>query len=112
MDKFARFRSLVSDADPNLVKKFLAFHSDNREVFNLFERFSLEAKSAGRTRFSHWMVANRIRWFTTIETSGRDFKLSNDYIALYARMVVAKHPELENFFLLKEMKPNRVAARD
>jgi hypothetical protein len=51
------------------------------------------------------MIANRIRWETSIETfSVEEYKISNDYIALYARMFMSDHPEYNGFFRIKEMK--------
>jgi hypothetical protein len=102
-----RFKSLFSEVDKNLFKKFFEFHFENPGVYDLFEKFALQAKAANRPRFSHWMIAQRIRWYTNIETTGTDYKLSNDYIAMYARLLVYAIPELEGFFQLKKMKSCR-----
>jgi len=95
------------NCDPELLAKFKEFHADNPHVYDLFRRFAFEAKNSGRPRFSHWMIANRIRWYTSIETKGTDYKLSNDFIALYARLIVYHNPEFEGFFSLKQMKEIR-----
>jgi hypothetical protein len=51
------------------------------------------------------MIANRIRWETSIETySVEEYKISNDYIALYARKFMQDHPSYDGFFKIKEMK--------
>ena len=92
------------NCDKHLLEKFKKFHSDNPDVYSLFKKFAFEAKNSGRERFSHWMIANRIRWYTAIETTGSEYKLSNDFIALYARLLVYHHPEFQGFFLLKQMK--------
>jgi len=102
-----RFKNLFSEVDRNLYKKFFEFHFENLGVYDLFEKFALQAKAAGRPRFSQWMIAQRIRWYTNIETTGTDYKLSNDYIAMYARLLVYAIPELEGFFQLKKMKSHR-----
>ena len=80
------------------------WHQANPHVYELFERFSLEAARHGHTRFSHWLVMNRIRWETTIDTTGVDFKISNNHIAYYARLFMARHPEHAGFFHTKKMK--------
>jgi len=95
------------NCDSELLSKFKEFHTNNPIVYELFRRFAFEAKNSGRPRFSHWMIANRIRWYTSIETQGSEYKLSNDFIALYARLIVYHNPEFEGFFLLKQMKENR-----
>ena len=80
-----------------------AWHKDNPQVWVLFERFALEAISHGRKKISHWLIVNRIRWETTIVTTGGDFKISNDHIAFYARLWKAKHPEHKDLFNTKRM---------
>ena len=84
------------------------WHTDNPEVWQLFERFAFEAVSKGRTRISHWLIINRIRWEVSIVTNGVDFKISNDYIAFYARLWRAKHPAHKDLFNIKRMigEPN------
>jgi hypothetical protein len=41
---------------------------------------------------SAWLIVNRIRWETTVETSSGDFKISNNFIAYYARLFMDEHP--------------------
>ena len=82
---------------------FWEWHKANPGVWQLFERFSLQAIAHGRTRISHWLIINRIRWETAILTTGEDFKISNDYIAFYARLWIAKHPEHKGLFQIKRM---------
>jgi hypothetical protein len=65
--------------------------------------FALEAVRMGRTKVSHWLIINRIRWEVTIVTTGSDFKISNDYIAFYARLWKAKYPEHKDLFNTKQM---------
>ena len=80
------------------------WHKQNRHVYQLFEQFSFQAISKGHKRCSAWLIINRIRWETTIETNGGDFKISNDFIAYYARLFMALHPDHEGFFITKKMK--------
>ena len=79
------------------------WHCANPEVWLYFERFSLEAINKGRTRISHWLIMNRIRWEVNIVTTGEDFKISNDYIAFYARLWNARYPQHKNLFTIKKM---------
>lgn len=48
-----------------------------------------------------------MRWDSDLSTKDDVFKISNDYIALYARLMVYRYPEFEGFFELKRMKPKR-----
>jgi hypothetical protein len=88
----------------DLKQKFDEWNKENPEVYALFKRFSFEAISKGHKRLSAWMIANRIRWETTIATTGNDYKISNDFIALFARKFMEDYPEHEGFFKTKTMK--------
>jgi len=88
-----------------LTQRFNQYHKDNPQVYELFKKFTFMAIRRGHNRLSAWMIANRIRWETSIETFSVDeYKISNDYIALYARMFMSDHPEYNGFFRIKEMK--------
>ena len=90
--------------DDDLKRKWWNWHKENPHVYRLFEEFTFRAIKKGHKRLSAWLVVNRIRWETSIETTGDDFKISNDYIALYARYFMHKHPRYEGFFKTKKMK--------
>jgi hypothetical protein len=102
-----RWQRLFADADPRLVERFLAYHERNPDFYALFTRFADQAREAGRVRFSHWMIGNRIRWYTAVETSGRNYKVSNDYLACFVRLLVYERPEFDGLFTLRPMKPVR-----
>jgi hypothetical protein len=88
-----------------LTQRFNQYHRDNPQVYELFKKFTFMAIRRGHNRLSAWMIANRIRWETSIETFSVDeYKISNDYIALYARMFMSDYPEYNGFFRIKEMK--------
>ena len=79
------------------------WHKANPQVWDYFERFSLEVVKMGRKKVSHWLIINRIRWEVYFETTGADFKISNDYIAFYARLWKKRHPEHADLFNTKKM---------
>ena len=90
-----------------LKEKWWEWHKDNPHVWKLFEKFSLIAIAAGHQKCSAWLIVNRIRWETTIVTKGTDFKISNDFIALYARLFHVRYPQHDGFFKIKKMNMNR-----
>jgi hypothetical protein len=92
------------DEEITLMNRFNNFNRDNPEVYELFKRFTFQAINKGHTRLSAWMIANRIRWETQIETVNDDYKISNDYIALYSRKFMKDYPEHDGFFRTKPMK--------
>jgi hypothetical protein len=72
-------------------------------IWKYFEQFSLQAIAHGKRRISHWLIINRIRWEVYIVTTGRDFKISNDYIAFYARLWIKAYPQHADLFKTKRM---------
>lgn len=89
---------------PTLTERFNQYHRDNPQVYELFKKFTFMAIRRGHKRLSAWMIANRIRWETSIETySVEEYKISNDYIALYARKFMQDYPSYDGFFKIKQM---------
>lgn len=78
------------------------FDDDNPHIWDLFLKYTREMPHSGRTRYSANMIFERIRWHTTVETRGTDFKISNDFRAYYSRKIMALHPEFRGFFSVKE----------
>ena len=87
-----------------LGKKWLVWHKQNPVFFDLFEKFAFQAINKGHKRLSGWLLANRVRWETAIVTTGDDYKISNDFIALFTRLFVVRHPQQQNFFKIKFSK--------
>jgi hypothetical protein len=85
-------------------QRWLEWHRDNPHVYELFKAFTFQAIDRGHKRLSAWLIVNRIRWETTVETNGGDFKISNNFIAYYARLFMDEHPEYRGFFRTKPLK--------
>ena len=90
--------------DDSLKRKWWEWHKQNPHVYDLFEKFTLDAISKGHERLSAWLIVNRIRWETAVETRGDDFNISNDFIAYYARLFMHNHPRYEGFFKTKTLR--------
>ena len=88
----------------SIKHKWWEWHKQNPHVYDLFEKFTLDAISKGHDRLSAWLIVNRIRWETAVETRGDDFKISNDFIAYYARLFMHNHPRYEGFFKTKQLR--------
>ena len=87
-----------------LKQKWLKWHNENPHVYVLFEHFTKEAIRNGHTRLSAWLIINRVRWETSIVTTGDDFKIGNDFIAFYSRHFMELNPAYKGFFQTKQMK--------
>ena len=89
--------------DKPLLAKWKRWHKENPEFYELFSRFTKEAISKGHRNLSAWLIVNRIRWETSIVTRGDDYKIRNDFIALYSRLFMAENPQYAGFFRTKPM---------
>jgi hypothetical protein len=73
----------------------------NPDAMALFEQLALKAGFRGRM-FGFKAIAEVIRWEFFIGHDEReDFKISNSHIAYIAREVIARHPWLEQFIVLR-----------
>lgn len=97
-------RKLFKNIDRSLVLRFLSFHKKNPGIYRLFCDYSFRMKNLGRTRYSAWIVINRVRWEFDLGGNGETFKINNDFIALYARLMISDFPQFEDFFSLRLMK--------
>jgi|TARA_Y100000052_G_C2924379_1_gene70335 hypothetical protein len=87
----------------SIKHKWWLWHKKNPHVYELFKKFTLIAIDRGHKEMSAWLIVNRIRWETSVETSGNDFKISNDFIAYYARLFMHDYPQYEGFFRTKRL---------
>lgn len=84
-------------------KEWLVWHNENPLIWRYFEKYAFEALNQGHKKISHWLIINRIRWEVYIVTTGKDFKISNDHIAFYARHWRELHPQHKKLFNIKHM---------
>lgn len=106
--------TIFQDIDDQLLQKFKVFHIENPDIYATFRRYALKIKQTGRKKYSGWTIINAIRWDHDIKTSGDVFKINNDFIALYTRLLIFHEPSFEGFFELRKMKASdrRYAAEE
>lgn len=95
---------IFSDIDKKLLNKFKTFHLENPDVYKMFKQYALKIKATGRSKYSAWTIINVIRWEHDVRSTGDVFKINNDYIALYARLLIYHDGTFEEFFELRTMK--------
>jgi hypothetical protein len=98
--------TILHEADPGLVRRFAEYHQQNPQVFDEFRRRAIAMRTAGRRKYSQWTIIQSIRWDHDLRTTGDVFKINNDFIALYARLLIHELPEFKDFFELRTMKPH------
>ncbi len=85
------FRSNIEDA-------FREFHAENPHVYRLLRDGALELRLAGWKHFGIAALYEGLRYQRALETTTDDFKLNNDFRALYARLLMEQEPELHGLF--------------
>jgi len=86
-----------------IQSRFDIFHAENPHVYKMFLKYSRTVKGMGYEKFSAKAVFERLRWYYAFETkSNNDFKLNNDFTALYARKAMAENIDLLDFFETRE----------
>ena len=103
--------SVKTGARDCLASKFLYHIRNNPKIYNYFEEFTFDMIRKKPERGSAWMVANRVRWETSFGVQSIQeieyptvFKVTNNFIALYARLFMCRHPQHEGYFQIKNMK--------
>tara|TARA_R100000734_G_C3242456_1_gene46652 strand:+ start:108 stop:455 length:348 start_codon:yes stop_codon:yes gene_type:complete len=99
--------SVKTGARDCLASKFLYHIRNNPTVYNYFEEFAFDMIRKQPERGSAWMVANRVRWETSFSNDHIQetaFKVTNNFIALYARLFMSRHRQHEGYFRIKNMK--------
>ena len=79
--------------------RFLAFHHTNPQVYSELVSQARILKSSGCRCASIALLYERLRWLHFIATKGEEeFKLNNDFRALYARLIMDQETDLDGFF--------------
>ena len=94
------------DAEQTTLQRFVQFHEANPEVYRKLELLAQGMWDAGRRRVGMKMLFEVLRWqhyLRTVDTSS-EFKLNNNFTALYSRLLVARHPEWEGLFEMRHLK--------
>jgi hypothetical protein len=87
-------------------RKFAEFHANNPHLFLEFEGRAMRALRDGWPRIGVKAIAEAIRWDYRVRTRGDDFKINNSFVALYARLLLHRRPELG---LVIETRQRKVA---
>lgn len=93
-------------------QKFEAFDAANPKVYALFKRFAYELITAGVPRLSSKAIVERIRWETTISTTGsgwhaargKPFLIDNRFTPWLSRRFIAEYPRLGAKFETREIR--------
>lgn len=88
----------------DIERAFKVFDTANPNVYRLLEAAALAAQRTGAPRIGIAKLVEDIRYNPTIATTSEPFKLNNNFRALYARLLVHRHPSLQPLFVLRERR--------
>lgn len=94
---------LPEPKDVSIYARFQKFHSNNQEVYNNLVRLARKFRSRSyniNRKMSVSMLFEVLRWnyFIEVDQGDEEFKLSNDFRAPYARLIMQQEPDLSDAF--------------
>lgn len=93
--------------------QFFEFHKENPEVYYELVRLARVLTGRGHRYYSIAGLFEVVRYRRSTETTtGEEFKLNNNYRALYSRMIMQREPDLEDFFRVRKRQPTYTQRRD
>lgn len=81
-----------------LDQRWLTFHSANPQVYVALRRLALDLVRAGNPRIGAKMLAEVVRWHTSLKPGTEVWKINNSYISRYSRLLAQAEPELADAF--------------
>lgn len=93
-----------------IQERFEEFHKANPHIYREIERYTLrlyrrDMERFGRVkRFGISPIIEALRYDHRLRTTSDDFKINNNYRALYVRMLIRHHPKLEPMFERRERR--------
>ena len=89
--------------DPRTIAdQFAAFDQAHPEVYQAFAKFAGQMRARGYTHYSADGIMHIVRYHAAVNPE-RDggFKINNNFVALYARKLVAADPSFAGFFAFR-----------
>lgn len=83
---------------------FHEFHHQNPQVYKRLVSYANKVLATGRTRYGIKTLYEVLRYRTDLETTGKEFKLNNNFTAYYARMMMVRGDIPEGFFELRSSR--------
>lgn len=88
-------------------RRFMEFNLMNPRVYTELVKLALRYKSKGVQRSQIQLYIERLRWNPALQTKGEDFKMPNEFAALYSRKIMSEVHDLKGFFVTKPLSQKR-----
>ena len=88
---------------------FRAFHDANPHVYERLKRLAFKLKARGVERYGIKALYEVLRYEEHVATTAPvgEYALNNNLTAYYARELMAREPDLEGFFEVRERRRGR-----
>ena len=87
-----------------ISERFRSFHELNPHVYESLVGMAMRLRRNGRLKWGLKGLFEVLRWSQAIATQGDEYRLNNNYTALYARLIMEQEPALEGFFDVRERR--------
>jgi hypothetical protein len=89
--------------ESRIYSRFSKYHADNPHVYTCLVQLAREFRSkANNQKMGIGMLYEVLRWnyYTSVDTN-EEYRLSNDFRACYARLIMDQEPDLQDAFNLR-----------
>lgn len=89
-----------------IKEQFQEFHQANPHVAQALAEMAFALRNRGHDHFGMKALFEALRFQYALQTNdpNSEFRLNNNYTALYARYLMKKYPELEGFFETRQRR--------
>lgn len=101
-------RQMTLDMEARLEKTseaaFRRFHQENPQVYLALVRLARQALARGHHTLGIGQLFEVLRWELMLGTTDPHFKLNNNHRSRYARLIMAREPDLKDVFDTRELR--------
>jgi hypothetical protein len=73
-------------------------------IYEKFRELALVKLNAGFKKYSARTIVERMRWDYELPTTGDPFKINDDFVPIYARLLIYHEPRFTDFFELRQVR--------
>jgi len=91
--------------EPGIEARFEQFVIEAPELYDFLVARAREMRARGFSRYGIKSLYEVARFhFSMTRKPGEEYKLNNDYTALFARKIMRDHPDLDGFFETRRLR--------
>ena len=96
---FEPIKPVEPDTSQTIAQRFARFHQDNPQVYSMLVSLARDLRARRPRKLGIKMLFEVLRWQYYVQTdSDEEYKLSNDFTAPYARLIMQQELDLHEAF--------------